>query len=128
MPYIWVYFLAFTIIFALFSFVGLRTKKREEYTQFCYDVLSDNDFDPPEIHIMSANKRSCVKRKNNIAYIYLVDQGDDVANKKMLTALLAFTTSDYSKSDGQYYTNLDVLMNHVENKEDFLRTRVPLKG
>lgn len=118
---LWLYLLFFVVLFTLLSFIGLRTKKLENYTTWSTDLLLDNNFDPPEIHVMKADRRSSVKTKNGVSYVYLLDQGEDKANKKLLVQLLAFLTSDHHKNDAQYYTNLDVLMNAAENKEGFKR-------
>ena len=124
---VWLCALLFMMIFTVFSFMGMRTEKNSAYTQWCYDILLDNGFNPPELHVMKADKRSCVKMKNGIIYIYLSDQGSEIADKKMLVNLVAFITSDLYKSDGQYYTNLDVLLKHAEDKEGFNRLDVRLK-
>lgn len=116
------------MILTIFSFVGMRTTRNDEYTKWCYDTLLENDFDPPELHVMRANKNSCVKTKNGVAYIYLVDQGSRDADNKMLVALMAFITSDFYKSDGQYYANLDAMMTSAETKMEFDRLTVKLRS
>lgn len=123
---LWIYLLIFIIIFIIFSFVGLRRNTDNRYKSWCNDILLENGFDPPELHIFEAKKYSCVKIRHGIAYIYLYPQVDEKSDKKMLIYLLTYLTTDKYKTDSHYYTNLDLLMNTFENKENVSRVNVDI--
>ena len=119
--FIWIGLLVFMIIYTFYGLMGMNSPKMDQYTQWCYNTLLESNFDPPEIHVRKAEKQSCIKIRNGVAYIYLLDQGSDEKNKIALIHLMAYTTSDKYKDDAQYYTNLDVLMQAVEEKEGLSR-------
>lgn len=104
------------LVFILYSLWGLKAERDNEQTQWCYDVLLETGFDPPEIHVLRGEiKKSCIKIKNGVAFIYLKEDTPE-NEKKTLGHLLTFITSDIYKDDAQYYTNLDVVMDHIEDK------------
>lgn len=124
MDTLWIYFLLFIILLTVFSYVGIRRESCTDYRDWCNNIMLENNFDPPEIHIFRAKKNSCVKVKSGVAYIYLARQGSELADKKMLTYLLASLTTDKYVNDCQYHTNLEVLMDAFENKENIRRVNV----
>lgn len=113
------------LVFMFFMFPLTRTKI-SRYTSWCQTMLDECNFNAPEIIIRPGNK-SVSKYIDGVNHIYIKEQSTDLANKKILTYMMAYNTTDQFETDYQYISNTDVLMSKFEKDELVDRRHVIIK-
>jgi len=104
----------------------LTRMKIDRYTTWCQNMLDECNFHAPEIIIRPGNK-SVSKYIDGVNHIYIKEQSTDLANKKILTYMMAYNTTDQFETDYQYISNTDVLMSKFEKDEFVDRRHVIIK-